>query len=83
MNCEVMQSTMGVPFNTIENGDVFVYVGSDGSLRGPYMKLECKNMDPNNPPYNATLLSEGFLVKFGQYDMVVEVPHTLQWQRPF
>lgn len=83
MNCEVTSFTTGVPFNTIENGDVFVTVGSDGSLCGPYMKLECKNMDSNNPPYNATLLSEGFLVKFGQYDMVVEVPHTLQWQRPF
>lgn len=83
MNCEVMQSTMGVPFNTICAGDVFVSVRSDGSLRGPYMKLECKNMDPNNTPHNAAVLSGGELVKFGQYDMVVEVSHTLQWQRPF
>lgn len=83
MNCEVTSSTMGVPFNTIKNGDVFVSVRSDGGLMGPYMKLKRKNMDPNNPPYNATLLSGGELVTFGQYDMVVEVPHTLQWQRPF
>lgn len=83
MNCEVVSSTLGVPFNTINDGDVFVTVGSDGSLRGPYMKLECKNMDPNNTPHNAAVLSGGLLVKFGQYDMVVVVPHTLQWQRPF
>lgn len=83
MNCEVMSSTLGVPFNTICDGDVFVTVGSDGSLCGPYMKLECKNMDPRSAPHNATLLSGGELVKFGQYDMVVEAPHTLQWQRPF
>lgn len=83
MNCEVMSSTLGVPFNTICDGDVFVTVGSDGSIYGPYMKLEFKNIDPCNAPYNAALLSNGNTVKFGQYDMVVVVSHTLQWQRPF
>ena len=83
MNCEVMSSTLGVPFNTICAGDVFVVVRSDGSLCGPYMKLDCKGMDLDNIPYNTVRLSGGDVVKFGQYDMVVVVSHTLQWQRPF
>lgn len=77
MNCEVMASTSGVPFYSVGCGDVFVTVGSDGNINGPYMKIVSAYDD------NAVALDTGTAVKFGKYDMVVVVPHTLQWQRPF
>ena len=77
MNCEVMQSTMGVPFHSIDSGDVFVTVMSNGTISGPYIKTDLEALN------NSVELATGHAVKFGQYDMVVVVPHTLQWQRPF
>lgn len=77
MNCEVMQSTIGVPFHSIDSGDVFVTVMSNGTISGPYIKTDLNDFN------NSVELATGHVVKFGQYDMVVVVPHTLQWQRPF
>lgn len=77
MNCEVMQSTIGVPFHSIDDGDVFVVVMSDGTIGGPYIKTDFDGI------INSIELATGHAVKFGQYDMVVVVSHTLQWQRPF
>lgn len=77
MNCEATQSTIGVPFHSIDGGDVFVTVMSNGTIGGPYIKTELDN------PINFVELATGLAVKFGQYDTVIVVPHTLQWQKPF
>ena len=72
-----MASTNGVPFHSIDSGDVFVTVMSNGTISGPYIKTELDN------PINSVELATGLVVKFGQYDTVIVVSHTLQWQRPF
>ena len=72
-----MQSTIGVPFHSIDSGDVFVTVVSNGTIGGPYIKTDFDGI------INSIELATGLAVKFGQYDMVVVVSHTLQWQRPF
>lgn len=77
MNCEATQSTIGVPFHSIDSGDVFVTVMSNGTIGGPYIKTELDSLN------NSVELATGHAVKFGQTDIVVVVPHTLQWQRPF
>ena len=77
MNCEVMQSTIGAPFHSVNDGDVFVVVMSSGIIGGPYIKTD------TNETINSVELATGHAVKFGQHDMVVVVSHTLQWQRPF
>lgn len=77
MNCEAMQSTIGVPFHSIDSGDVFVTVMSNGTISGPYIKTDIDGT------INSVELATGQAVKFGRYAMVVVVPHTLQWQRPF
>lgn len=77
MNCEVMQSTSGAPFYSVDDGDVFVAVISDGTINGPYIKTDFDGPD------NSVELSTGHMVRFGQYDKVIVVSHTLQWQRPF
>lgn len=77
MNREMMASTNGVPFHSIDDGDVFVVVVSNGTISGPYIKTDDDGLN------NSVELATGHAVKFGQYDMVVVVSHTLQWQRPF
>ena len=77
MNCEMVTPTNNAPFFRIDDGGVFVTVMSDGTIGGPYIKTDFDGI------INSIELATGHAVKFGQYDMVVVVSHTLQWQRPF
>lgn len=76
MNCEMMTFTNGVPFYSIDDGDVFVAVMLDGTISGPYIKTD------TDGTINSVELATGHAVKFEQRDRVIPVSHTLQWQNP-